>query len=1375
MAYKSNFTGKKVVDLLNKIDALEETPQLTESDISNMGFTKNLGTVTEIKMNGVSKGTSGVIDLGTVITEHQDISNKQDEIKDLSTIREGALKGLTALQNVPSEYVTESELNSKNFVTTSQLNNKVDKVTGKQLSTEDFTTALKSKLQSLNNYDDTAIISAISSLEDSLNTLVNGNASIAIDSFNEIISFLEGIKDSQDLASIIASIEQQIAKKQNTIYDIDTIRAGAEKGATALQSIPPEYITEYELGLKNYATVSQLNDKQSAIYDLDEIRKGASAGSTALQEEQYKGTVTGIKINNDTKLPSDGIVDIGTVIISHQDISGKQDTLISGVNIKTFNGESILGEGNIVIQNTEGGGSLPEGVIDEEGYLYSNGEKIDMRFTRSLLPTGTSIPAKANLNTKEYLKIGKYYCSLNADAKTITNCPVNVAFSMEVFNPLGTNVDDEDTKEYTYRMRVLTQYDTGQQYTQFCRTSGTPGSWTYDSWYITTRAKFTLNSSKNDGSAAVGSATQGAYVDSTGTLTKMTYTLAKSVPSNAVFTDTDTKVTSVENHYAPEEDEDAVINAPEGEVVVGINRDAAGHVIGVVTTPQKSGGGDYDDTEIQNKITELEKNKQNVISDIETIKEGASKGFTALQGEDVDDTVDDVETTDFVSSINYDLNVKAINHRGYSEVAPENTIPAYIMSKEKGFTYVEGDVSFTKDSVAVLLHDATIDRTSDGSGDITTLMYQEVLQYDFGSWKDAKYTGVKIPTFKEWIVLCKNLGLHPYIELKSAGNYTQSQINQIVAEVEECGMKGKVTYISFSNTYLGYVKNADAYARLGLLANPLNSSKISQGKALKLSTNEVFMDAKLSTVTNSLISSCISNGLPLEVWTVNTENEIISMPSYVSGVTSDYIIAGKVLYNNALVYVPPTSNWNPTTAISLDKTSLSFFALEPVTLIAAVVPSDSSESVVWKSSNTAVATVVDGVVTPIAEGSCIITATSGNYSASCSVVVSLVSYSISCNLEGCSLSNSIDKVVVGGSWVGSIVPDEGYSIKNAVISITMNGIDITSTSYNNGVISIANVTGDIIINVKCIAVPVYTIVRNFVGCESDSMITQIGEGNPHSETITALSGYKMDGAEVAITMGGIDIASFFSNGVLNIPEVTGNVVINVVAVESLAPVALIDWDVKNAANGVIKNLGSGGSTYDGKISTPKSGDSYESDVNGIRLNNHAYADTAYGFSKSKPFTIIVEARISEDSTNTYQRVFRTNADTPCLFQSNNIGAFGAKLAGQSGNGFTTYNPIASTVNNGSSLNTCYLKDGPFDYNSMHKYIWTSDGTIIKWYVDGELYASQNASALTSSASVGIGDTDSSKNYYAKQIEVAMFKIYDITLNEEEINAIINEQ
>lgn len=110
--------------------------------------------------------------------------------------------------------------------------------------------------------------------------------------------------------------------------------------------------------LSNYATKEELSSKQDTITDLEVIRQGAAKGDTALQSytEQYKGTVTGVKVNGTTKNPSNGVVDIGTVITSHQDISGKQDILVSGTNIKTINGQSILGSGDIVITGGTGSG-----------------------------------------------------------------------------------------------------------------------------------------------------------------------------------------------------------------------------------------------------------------------------------------------------------------------------------------------------------------------------------------------------------------------------------------------------------------------------------------------------------------------------------------------------------------------------------------------------------------------------------------------------------------------------------------------------------------------------------------------------------------------------------------------------------------------------------------------------------------------------------------------------------------------------------------------------------------------------------------------------------------------------------------------------------
>ena len=162
----------------------------------------------------------------------------------------------------------------------------------------------------------------------------------------------------------------------------------------------------------------------------------------------------------------------------------------------------------------------------------------DRLFT-TLVPTGTSIPAKADLNTTTYLKVGRYFCSKNTDAATLTNSPLSVAFMMEVSSPLSTTIDNETTKTWVYRLRKITAYNTGVQYVQYCYVGGTANSWSYGDWYTVPRSKFTLDATdKNGGSATVGSDTKPVYVTSDGTITACTHTLKTSVPSDAVFTDT---------------------------------------------------------------------------------------------------------------------------------------------------------------------------------------------------------------------------------------------------------------------------------------------------------------------------------------------------------------------------------------------------------------------------------------------------------------------------------------------------------------------------------------------------------------------------------------------------------------------------------------------------------------------------------------------------------------------------------------------------------------------------------------------------------------------------------------------------------------------
>lgn len=245
-----------------------------------------------------------------------------------------------------------------------------------------------------------------------------------------------------------------------------------------------------------------------------------------------------------------------------------------------------------------------------------------------------------------------------------------------------------------------------------------------------------------------------------------------------------------------------------------------------------------------------------------------------------------------------DYFVKAIAHRGYSTVAPENTLPAYILAKKRGFFYVETDVDMTKDRVPVLLHDGWIDRTSDGTGALSSFTFEQVREFDFGSWKSPDYVGTKIPSFDEFLTLCRNAVLHPYIELKNTASYTESEVQALVDAVEAHGLKGRCTWISFSDTYLGYIRDYDPDARLGYVISSVTGEVITTAQGLKTSTNEVFIDSSGRTDTES--EMCLAAKLPHEVWTIDSEAVIKELNPYVTGVTSNSMIAGEVLYKSVM-------------------------------------------------------------------------------------------------------------------------------------------------------------------------------------------------------------------------------------------------------------------------------------------------------------------------------------------------------------------------------------------------------------------------------------------------------------------------------------------
>ena len=110
---------------------------------------------------------------------------------------------------------------------------------------------------------------------------------------------------------------------------------------------------------------------------------------------------------------------------------------------------------------------------------------------------------------------------------------------------------------------------------------------------------------------------------------------------------------------------------------------------------------------------------------------------------------------------------QVIGHRGAASYAPENTLEGIHTAADIGIEWVELDVKLTKDDVPILFHDDDLERTTNGSGLVRDFTYEELQQFETGSWFSDSFTGIKIPTLEEAIEILieRNLGLN--LEIKA--------------------------------------------------------------------------------------------------------------------------------------------------------------------------------------------------------------------------------------------------------------------------------------------------------------------------------------------------------------------------------------------------------------------------------------------------------------------------------------------------------------------------------------------------------------------------------------------------------------------------------
>ncbi|MGM1048317.1 MAG: glycerophosphodiester phosphodiesterase [Bacillota bacterium] len=225
-----------------------------------------------------------------------------------------------------------------------------------------------------------------------------------------------------------------------------------------------------------------------------------------------------------------------------------------------------------------------------------------------------------------------------------------------------------------------------------------------------------------------------------------------------------------------------------------------------------------------------------------------------------------------------------ISHRGASGEAPENTMAAFKLGLEQGCDAFELDVHLSKDGQLVVIHDGTIDRTTDGSGAINELTVDELKAFDAGSWFKKEYTGERIPLLEE---VFDHTPAHILINIEVKGSYNQQLEPALIELLKKKNRMDTVVISSFDWKSLRYLKELEPQIKVGLLYNLCldHHDKLPEAAG----TNVYSLHLNGEKLDSHDIHRIQAANLRVYIWTINNEQQMrFALEAGVDGIITDY-------------------------------------------------------------------------------------------------------------------------------------------------------------------------------------------------------------------------------------------------------------------------------------------------------------------------------------------------------------------------------------------------------------------------------------------------------------------------------------------------------
>lgn len=226
----------------------------------------------------------------------------------------------------------------------------------------------------------------------------------------------------------------------------------------------------------------------------------------------------------------------------------------------------------------------------------------------------------------------------------------------------------------------------------------------------------------------------------------------------------------------------------------------------------------------------------------------------------------------------------SIAHRGASGITPENTRVAFVKALDLGADMIEFDVRLTRDDVAIIFHDETLERTTNGSGHVAETDFSTISRLDAGSWFGASFADHEVPTLEEVLGLLAGRAMLN-VELKP-DTRIEPLVRRVVTAVARFELFDATIFSSFEVAALRSLRRLVPDARIGVLCQ---RGELPAALTLAEELGAVTLHPSATMVDMDLVREAHARDLSVYPWTVNEPGEIALLRALgVDGVFTDY-------------------------------------------------------------------------------------------------------------------------------------------------------------------------------------------------------------------------------------------------------------------------------------------------------------------------------------------------------------------------------------------------------------------------------------------------------------------------------------------------------